>query len=252
MTKQNHIFAFYDTHLPIISLSKELVPYIISDETLYHRLVRVLRLRVGESCVLFNAGNYAEFSILEITKKTVEGELKERGVQQKYTPHISFLLPLLKREALEHALYGLVQAGVNEIYLVETDNAYRSVRDHERIRLEHIMRNAAEQAKYFYIPLLHGAVSLQKLVPTMREKGVQIIFCDPVGQPCSTVLPSLSDHTSYALMIGPENDLTSSEKKILIDAGVLFLSLTPTILRAESAAMIGAAMMRAWFFTSKK
>ncbi len=45
-------------------------------------------------------------------------------------------------------------------------------------------------------------------------------------------------------MIGPEADLTATEKKQLKDLGVAFCALTPTILRACQAAALSGAIFR--------
>ncbi len=252
MAKQKHIFALYDPQLPCQSIRSSRFLYTISDAALYHRIMRVLRLDVGEICILFNGGYYAVFRIDYGDQKIIKGECAEWGRQEQYTPALVCILPLLKREDTDEAVHGLVQAGVNEIYLVTTATTQRHWRVHERARLEQVIIGACEQAKYFSLPLLHDPMPLEQAVLLIRKKEYHLIFCDPAGVPFADGMRSLSIQNSYAFIVGPESDLADHEKQFLTKAGALFLRLTPTILRAQYAACFIAASVRSWFFVSKK
>src|ERR1700752_2705595 len=107
MAAPAHEFAFYVEHLgKLVAIhAQPTVEYTIDDPMLYHRIVHVLRLQVGRRGILFDQLNHGVLTILDIAKKSVTGSVDVVVQNSIISPHITFCVPLLKRDALDQALY---------------------------------------------------------------------------------------------------------------------------------------------------
>lgn len=239
-----HEFALYVSDFPSVELKKGVVVEFHEPEFV-HRVSRVLRLDVDDNVILFNAAYHLSVVIKKISKNGILVELESVGHNKVFKPYITLLLPLLKREALEQAIYSAVELGVNKIQLLITEKVQRHWQPKELDRLKHIMIAAAEQSKCFAIPQMVEPILLVDLPLSGR-----IIFFDPEGEALADVLTKnigQGSADSFTVIIGPEGDLTESEKFYLQKQQALFVRLTPTILRAQQAVALGVGILRSFF-----
>ncbi len=245
-----HEFAVYYKEL-----SKDLAlmrgPFLIlKDADLIHRITRVLRLSVDSRCILFDRDMHVRTVVSAITPKELTLELSERIINPIIKPYIRFLLPLLKKEDMEIAIYSLAELGINEIQIVTTakvQRAWSGKKEYER--LERIIIAAAEQSKCYHYPLLKEPISFKQSLELFASHKDPFFFFDPTGQQALTTIQYYAKtlFPSCTLMIGPEGDLTHQEKQDLTNNKIQFCALTPTILRACQAAAIGAGLFRSVF-----
>jgi 16S rRNA (uracil1498-N3)-methyltransferase len=243
-----HQFAlFYEnlsTLLKNLAVGKSIS---LSDEEIVARIGKVLRLEPGQEIILFDRLMHAEVSITTITKKEVSGTLLTQQNNDVLQPVIHFMLPLLKREALQEALYSLAEMGVQEVHLVTTQKTQRDWQEKDAQRMQRIIIAAAEQSKNYSFPRIHEPVTLQTALEKIKNSAGYKLFFDPVGVPAPKYLPQLTAaNVPLFLLIGPEGDLTAQEKELVAQAQFTFCALTPTILRASQAAGVSAALMRSW------
>lgn len=237
-----HQFALYVNDLNLTK-DREIV---LADSDLVHRMQRILRLEVADELILFNRSHHAYVRIIAVDKKTVTIHVVTSESNHILKPSISFLLPILKREAFEAALYFLVEAGVNDIYPVITAKAHRAwAGQRERDRLERVIISAAEQSKHFSHTTLHEPLIL---ADALHHTSDMNLFFDPTGSSLGQMMNMIHKAQSFTLLIGPEGDLTVDEKKLVTKAGFVSSRLTPTILRAEDAAGVAACMIRSLLF----
>lgn len=240
-----HTFALY---LPDISGKESLQ---INDRDLVHRISRVLRLQSGERLIFFNNQYHVDAQIIEVTNRSITVKLNERKKNDKRVPHVTFLLPLLKREALAHAVYGLVEVGVSSIQLVTTQKTQRAwAGSKEAERLERIIIAAAEQSKNFAFPTLHAPISIEQALDALAVSSKKY-FCDPDGIQISQLVDRAEPVDPIVLAIGPEGDLTLDEKELLVSHSFEKIRLTPTVLRAETAAFLAAGIVRSLINSGK-
>jgi 16S rRNA (uracil1498-N3)-methyltransferase len=156
-------------------------------------------------------------------------------------------LPLLKKDDFETALYSLVELGTTTIQLIATQKTQRSwAGEKELDRCQRIMIAAAEQSKNFIIPTLIPPIHLTEYLKKITENEHPKIYFDPQGSAGLALLNNLAQQKAkhYMLMVGPEGDLTQSEKELLQAKSFYFCQLTPTVLRSVSAVILGAGIMR--------
>ncbi len=234
-----HQFACFLSHL--VKNNKN-VPFSIEDEGILHRLKNVLRLEQGESIMLFNRDLQATFEIREFLKKSIQGTLSACVPhEQKNSRKVTVFLPLLKKEHLQEALYGLCEVGVFAIQLVHVQKAHIKIwspKDHEKA--EKTIISAAEQSKNFTYPVLLAPITLDKALAQSDNKQVRIML-DAQGQSVFSLHENVLSDEKVSLFVGPEADFADKEKELLLKAGVTSCKLTQTILRAYQAAIVGAA-----------
>ncbi len=239
-----HEFALYVSAFPRVELKPGAVLELHEPEFV-HRVSRVLRLDIDDEVVLFNVEYHLSVVIKKISKGAVWVEIESVGNNRQYKPSITLLLPLLKREALEQAIYSAVELGVTKIQLIITEKVQRHWQAKEFERLQHIMIAAAEQSKYYAIPQLLEPVPLLDI--TLHGSS---IFFDPEGEAIADILVTnfhKNQAESMTVIIGPEGDLTEAEKFYLQKQQALFVRLTPTILRAQQAVALGVGILRSFF-----
>lgn len=249
-TPNKHEFAFFFELLSPLLYGKTTGAQIcVEDEILYHRIINVLRLAQGEVLILFNATVHSRLQLLETQgKKRLIFLIIESSVNEHLAPSITFVLPLLKRDDLEAALYSLVETGINSIQLLTTDKTQKQqITEKDTARMHKIMIAAAEQSKHFAVPALHNPISLEKLLLIAKDSAAFHLYYDHQGAPFFDVMQVVSKENPRELMVmvGPEGDLTPQEKEMVKAAGFIFCALTPTILRACQAVAVGAGALRA-------
>jgi 16S rRNA (uracil1498-N3)-methyltransferase len=244
---EKHLFAlhFYDLSDAIVNISidKELV---ITDSDLVHRVISILRFLVGQSFILFDKNIHATVSLSGSEKnKIIKVILKERNKNNVLKSEILFLLPLLKKEALETALYSLTEIGVTTIQLITTQKSQQQWSAKELDRCKKIIIAAAEQSKNFYYPEINPPLSMSFAVEKLSQDNKKLFF-DPAGSLISNIVPELRNEEQIILAIGPEGDLTAEEKDLMKRSEFIFTSLTPTILRSSQAAALSAGIIRSF------
>lgn len=243
-TKTAHIFALLapQEYQPLTEFRSK-KSLIITNKDFYFRVCTILRLRGGESCIIFDRHHHIICILETITKKEIIFTISGFSENVSYKPSIICCIPLLKHEALETFIDSATQLGATTIQLITTQKAHRStIQAKELERLQRIVQAAAEQSKNFSYPLIEAPKSLEQL-----SYENLTIFLDAAGQPCLDIISSytLTQPSTITLLIGPEGDLTVHEKQLLIAKNVTFMALTPTILRAEQAAALALGILRA-------
>jgi len=244
-SSDRHEFSLYWPDIARIAPVAAGEPFYIDDNKLYHRIVRVLRLTPGAVIILFDSIVHMQAKLIALRdKQSIELMLLEKHENKVLKPSIQFILPILKRDAFEQAIYSLVELGATDIQLMNTQKVQRKWGEKKELdRLHTIMIAAAEQSKQYRIPTLHEP---QSFIECMRQMGQDSFFFDPLGEEILPIITSLQGEQAKTihLMIGPEGDLTIEEKELLKKRGTQFLRLTPTILRAQQAVAVSMGIFR--------
>ena len=135
---------------------------------------------------------------------------------------------------------------MQNIKLAITRKVQRSWTSKEFDRLQRIIISAAELSKCFAYPILHEPGPFQDIMCADMQRDAIKIFFDPCGLPLLTCVTHVKNREveEIVLIVGPEGDLTHEEKDQLKQNGVMFCSLTPTVLRAHQAVALSAGVFR--------
>lgn len=239
---KEHEFALYYSGLSELVGQKDTIK--IVDTILMHRMIHVLRLQRGDVLVLFDQRTHARATIEQVEKKSITCIVQDALTNRVIQPHVAVWLPLLKREAFEEAIYALIELGVNAIHLMHTAKEQRHwTGPKEMQRIHNIMIAAAEQSKNFAMAQVYEPKNIADLIAQKSNKQ-QGFFFDVMGNPLLDVVKETPKHDSYIVCVGPEGDLLESEKFLLQKSGFTFARLTPTVLRAQQAVVVGLGALR--------
>ena len=253
MKSNEHQFAFF---VPALSETVHQVSdnqIKITDADLIHRWLHVVRMHAGDTCILFDKKIHVSAQFVSLDKKHCVLAISNRAQNAALVPDIQFLLPLLKRDDLESAIYALVETGITDIRLVITKKTPHSLTQKELLRAQKIVIAAAQQSKNFLAAHVHEPEHLQTVLEKLPDDSRRI-FADPHGISLKETMQSLTPQNvkKIVLMVGPEGDLTDTEKLLLRDHAFQSTRLTPTILRAFQAAGILAGSIRSYLDEKSK
>lgn len=229
----------------------------IKDQLLLRRIGTVLRLRIGDSLVLFDRFISIQGLITQISSREACLTIQTSQAITRLAPTIVLGLPVLKQADLEQALYSAVELGATEIQLLQTakSSVFRR-NDTEGSRIERIMIAAAEQSKNFALPKINSPLLLADwcaFISNSQSKtkmgsgpSVTRIALDVAGSSLRSIITSVLSPNSekLILVVGPEGDFIDSERQLLKEAGFAFCALTPTVMRAHQAVTVGLGVFR--------
>jgi 16S rRNA (uracil1498-N3)-methyltransferase len=199
----------------------------------------VMRRTVGDRLRLFN-GRDGEWQarITAIGKRGAVVEAEALLRPQADEPDLWLLLSIIKREALEWAVEKATELGVAEIHPVITARSQPARPNPERLRT--IAIEAAEQSERLTVPVIHPPRPLEAALrdwPADRRL-VAAIEREEEAPPSPQAGPD-------AVLIGPEGGFDPRELDAMRRLPFLVpASLGPRILRAETAAIVGLALLQ--------
>ncbi len=207
-------------------------------------LVRVLRLGVGDACVLFS-GDGCDYGarIVAIGKKAVEVEIHGACKVRNESPlRIVLVQGIARGEKMDWILQKATELGVAGFVPVHSARSEVKL-DGERAekRLRHwrsVVVAACEQSGRAHIPEVAAPCALPVALadlPPLR------LLLDPEA---TRSLPA-SGVDACALAIGPEGGWSESDQSVLQAAGFTAARLGPRVLRTETAGLAAIAALQA-------
>jgi 16S rRNA (uracil1498-N3)-methyltransferase len=206
-------------------------------------LTAVLRCCRGDAIVLTDAAGLMAFgTVMAAQRGSVDVEVTALERRPRPTWGVSLGLAVLHTQAMDWAVQKAVEVGVVELVPVVAERSQLS-REVARSRLGHwrkVALQALKQCRRAWAMRVGEPVSLPGLVS--RAPQGEGLVADPSGAPVAL----LEVPANPLLFIGPEGGLSPDEKRSLADAGWTGVSLGPHILRAETAVVVGAAVLEAY------
>jgi len=240
---QKHIFSFYCPRSIQVSWFAGSTIW-LQDQDLIHRLIKVIKIQKDDEFVLFDKKQHVGLHVLAVLKKEIQVCIVSIQSNVVLQPKITYLLPLLKKDALEQAVYSLAEIGVSEICLVITAKSRQSLMSEKELqRLCSIIIAAAEQSKNYVFPELLEPQELSEAVSGLSLSASKIVF-DASGESFFDVRTKLKDLPEVALLVGPEGGLMQEELSLLENQNFQMCELTQTTLRAVQAVAVSAALFR--------
>mgnify|MGYP003880124297 CR=1 FL=1 len=224
---------------------------VINDPILANRLFNVLRMAIDDIVELFDGIRVITIRITDRERKArnIQAQVIEHHMVEMRTPLMTVALCMLKREAMEQAVYSAAQMGACTIVPVVTAKSRHRWSSHtEHERLEKIIAAACEQSKNYAVPRLTEPMPLESYLRLYNAE--RRIFFDITGKPITDMVNFLESEkpTSLSLIIGPEGGFIPAEIELLKEKELSPFSLTPTILRSRDAACLGIGTVSSVLF----
>ena len=213
-------------------------------------LVRVLRLREGEACVLFNGdGHDYDATLASATKRGVDAQVTDaRAVDNESPLRIVLLQGIARGEKMDLILQKATELGVAAIIPVMAERTEVKL-DAERTekRVAHwrsVIASACEQSGRARLPSLSAPASLADAARDVGT-GATKLTLDPTGDVALATVEIASG--AVVVAIGPEGGWSPRDRDTLSAAGFTGLRLGPRILRTETAGLAAIAALQSRF-----
>ena len=222
---------------------------VLPDVTANH-LARVLRLREGDACVLFNGdGQDHDGRIASIGKREVVVELlASRAVDNESPLHVTLLQGIARGEKMDLILQKATELGVAAIVPVMAERTEVKL-DAERTekRMAHwrsVIASACEQSGRARLPTLSAPAALAEAARIVHADATKLTL-DPTGDVSLATMQIVGD--AVVVAIGPEGGWSPRDRDTLSAAGFTGLRLGPRILRTETAGLAAIAALQSRF-----
>ncbi len=214
-------------------------------------LLRVLRLREGDACVLFNGdGHDYDARVVAAGKRGGEVEiLARRAVDHESPLRIHLLQGIARGEKMDLILQKATELGVAGIVPVHSERSeVRLEGARADKRLAHwrsVVTSACEQSGRAWIPTVAPPQALRDALAGVSTPGMRLLL-DPTADAAPRSLAAPGD-APLTLAVGPEGGWSPRDRAMLQDAGFSGIRLGPRILRTETAGLAAIAALQARF-----
>lgn len=213
------------------------------------QMTRVLRLTTDDQvAALDNSGKEYRVTLTALTSEVVTGTIISIHTPEIESPvHLHLLICLTQREKFEWLLQKGTEVGcaaftpvISSRSLVQKADDWRQ----KQTRFEKIIREAAEQSRRARLPTLHPVCQLTEALAFFGEDTIKIILWEEEqSTTLHHVLSPLPSDSKVILLVGPEGGFSLQEVALARDHGYIPVSLGKRILRMETAALVGAALI---------
>lgn len=203
----------------------------------YRHLFRARRVPVGAAVRVVDGRGQARWGeVARVDRSSARIAVGEPAPTNEPDSRLDLLVPTFRPERASWLVEKATEIGVSAIRFVNTARAPRTFGDGTLERMRRVAVSAVEQCHRSLVPEITGPHDWAE-VGRFAAEGRW--FLDPRGAlgewgpPCQ----------SGALLVGPEGGWAPEEREQALAQGWRPVGLGPRILRIESAALVGAAML---------
>jgi len=214
--------------------------------------LRVLRPKKGEPIELFDGAGRTRECIFDAGNVVPVGDV---ATEERPFGEIWMFACLTKGPRWEWTIEKLTELGVSRIVPVLSKRSIVRLagkeREAKRLRWQKIAEEAARQSNAAYLPEIADPVPFAEAASEAKSKTIcfAAAIADPPHPPAAAALASANANGGgakpWSFFIGPEGDFSPEETHTLSGFAIL-VSLGRQILRAETAAMLAAGLMRSF------
>jgi len=216
---------FYDG-----DISTDINKHIELDREAIHKIVTVLRLKIGSNLYLQSVDVRAYVEIIELSKKRVLVSIL--NIYPLTTPNYRFEVyqAITKREYMDFIVEKYAEIGVTKIIPTITSRSIQDLKAKTVDRYRSIVIHAALQSESDFFTEVTEPIHLTDIQATTTDK---ILFHEREGQ--KTFPDKLS--TDISMIIGAEGGFTEDETTLISSKGFDIYTPLKKILKAETAAI---------------
>jgi 16S rRNA (uracil1498-N3)-methyltransferase len=241
----------------VTDLSQACVTGLVLERDESHHLRNVLRVRCGDKIELFDGkGSTAVGLVGRITNHTIVfEELSEVSKHCRPLCALTLFVCVCKGARMEWLIEKAVELSVVRIVpVVSARTIVRLPTDGKEInkcsRWQHIATEALRQCGGVWMPVIDPPSDIKKAAGEIQNISPTFVAAlSPSAIALRKVLNTY-EHGSIkkaGWFVGPEGDFTPEELELLAGAGAIPVSLGKNILRAETAAIYGLAILNNMF-----
>jgi 16S rRNA (uracil1498-N3)-methyltransferase len=214
-----------------------------------HHAAVVLRVAVGEGVVVLDGqGTVAAGTVTAVSKRSVQVQVKSRERGRPRRGEILLAVAVTKSKAWDSLLQKATELDVARIIPLLTRHCVVKVESSEREKRradwQAAVAEATKQCGTPWMPQVDVPRTLAEWLsaPPPYDLGL-VAALAPGTREIGEVLEAHPEARRVSVVIGPEGDFDGSELEALLKAGFAPVTLGPTILRADTAAVTAAAVV---------
>jgi 16S rRNA (uracil1498-N3)-methyltransferase len=236
---------------PRLYVDAELSPQtrlVLPDDAAHHS-ARVLRLREGDSVLLFDGrgGEYEARLFMPGRDQVVAGIGARLDVNRESPLAVTLVQGVSSGEKMDFTIQKAIELGVAVIQPVLTaKSVVRLSAEREAKKLSHWKRvaiSACEQCGRNRVPEVRNAIALASYCSAPDSASLRLLLA-PDGEAGLRELQHKIDRT-VVIAAGPEAGFSDAEEQLLQRAGFVPVRLGKRILRTETAALAALAALNA-------
>ena len=214
-------------------------------------LLRVMRLGIGDDCVLFNGdGRDVTARVVAADRRGAEVALVAETVVDNESPlRLGLLQGIARGEKMDLILQKATELGVHDVVPVSSDRSeVRLDRERAAKRLAHwrsVVAAACGQCGRARLPGVSAPAALDAALQALPS-GTQRLLLDPAATQAVADLAEPGGD-GIVLAVGPEGGWSPRDRELLHGAGFGAVRLGPRILRTETAGLAAIAALQARF-----
>lgn len=222
--------------LPLAAGARQALP-----EALAHHALRVLRLQVGASIVLFNGQGGEYPATLQTEGKAAFAQLAEYLPREvELSGRITLVQGLPAGDKMDWVVEKAVELGTHRVIPIA---ARRSVLQLSGARLEkrvqhwsRVAQSASEQCGRNRLMPVASPVTLATYLERPAS-GLRLLCHPDATQNLAAALAAQADIQDLTLLIGPEGGWSEDERALALAHGVQMVRYGPRVLRTETAGL---------------
>jgi 16S rRNA (uracil1498-N3)-methyltransferase len=218
------------------------------DDEAAHYVRAVLRLKTGDTLILFNGdGGECHCRIEEVARKWVRVAVHEREERSVESPlWVNLGLGIARGDRMDFSVQKAVELGVSRITPILTERCVVQFKGETKpqrwLHWQKISQHAAEQSGRTVLPEFGEIMALGKWLG--GQAGLKV-FLDPYAQTSLADLAPLN--MTVTLLTGPEGGFAEHERELARAAGFIPVRLGRRVLRTETASLTAlAAVQMLW------
>lgn len=209
----------------------------------------VLRMKAGDEVTLMRDGVAWNATLSHVGADRVRATCAgvAAGERGELPLDVSLLQAVTKGAKFDFVVEKAVELGVRRIVPVECERSNARAGQQKIERWRRIARAAAEQSRRVNLPTVEAARDWATAVLEAAGKLIVAVENAPAGS-LAPIVRALKARDVLTIAVGPEGSFTEGELDIARAAGATLVSLGPTILRTETAAMALLAALASHFW----
>lgn len=208
----------------------------------------VLRMEPGQRVIaLDNAGWEYEVELVTVGRKRATAVIHhKRPSANEPATHLTLYQSLMKRDKFEWVLQKGTEIGVSHFVPLVTQRSLIQkvdIKDSKFARWQKIITEAAEQSRRGRIPTLQTPITLAQALAEHPPQPGLIAWEEAKDVTLRQALAVEKRPSALSLFTGPEGGFAVEEINAAQTAGLTPITLGKRILRAETAALVAAALI---------
>ncbi|MCS7187720.1 MAG: 16S rRNA (uracil(1498)-N(3))-methyltransferase [Armatimonadetes bacterium] len=218
-------------------------------EEFAHRLIRVLRMKIGDRVILCDSrGSEWVAEIVGAETNTVRLKLIDRLFSPtEPTVYVTLFQGIPKGEKMDFVVQKATELGVQRIVPMFTRRTVVQLSSDraksKRERWQRVAISATEQSGGKIVPEIALPLTFRQATDEASHANLWLLFYEAAEKPLREVVQSQQNVNHVAIMVGPEGGFDPSEVATAQQKGAQVVSLGKRILRTETASIVAVALV---------